>query len=144
MKRRIRLFKSVDPLVQSLLFILFIYTIYSDYLPYRFPYEVAFRMLLVWQLISAVAHLSFKRITKLKQQRKYHLIVVSIYLFLYIVFTLFVPEIYLEDNLTEGKVRVPLFSISLLGIGLAICFWYSIICFREIKRILEKAQHLDS
>ena len=143
MKARIRLFKIIDPIFQSLLFMVFTYAIYSVP-PYELSYRVPFVILMLWQLFSALAHLSFKRVTKLKQQRKYHLSVFSVFLLIYFIYSVFIPEKFVEDRVPDGTVQIPLYSMVLAAIGLGVCFWYSIICFREIRRILNKAQHLDN
>lgn len=142
MKARIRFFKIADPIIQSLLFMLFTYAIYSDE-PYYVPYKLAFNLLLFWQLISAVAHQYFKRTTKLKKQRKYHLITVSVYLVLYLLISFIIPERIVEDRVSDGTLRIPIYSIGIVAVGLGICFWYSILCFREIKRILKKAHNFE-
>ncbi len=133
MKNNIRLFKIIDPIVQSLLFILFTYSIDSN-----MPYGIIFLILLCWQLISAVVHPYFRRTSMLKKQRRAHLIVLAAYSVAYVAITFAVTEQYFEDRTGDGFIKLPIYNTALIAGGLIICFWYSVICLREIRRILKK------
>ncbi len=133
MTKNIRLFKTTDPIVQSVLFIVFMGSIVSSV-----PYKAVFLVLFSWQLLSAAAHFFFRRTTMLRTQRKAHMIVALAYVAAYIYVSVAVPEKYVQDLTARGMEQFPVYSITLVALGLCICFWYSVICFREIKRILKK------
>ncbi len=136
MKIKIRNFKITDPIVQTILFLVFTWC-----LNINVGYRVVFYLLLLWQLMSALLHLTFKKITKLKKERKIHLVAFSIYLALYFVVIVFFPAQYVNEQFADGFVKIPVYDLVFISLGMVICFWYSVICFREIKRIVEKNFH---
>lgn len=142
MKYKIRLFKIIDPTIQSLLFLLITYCINSEE-PYFVPYKPVFHILLLWQIVSTVVHFFFKKTTMLKKQRKIHLIVLLVYLVAYLIFNVLIDTKQLSDATPDGDFRYFVYTFSPVVVGLGICFWYAVLCFREIKRIIDKNQHLD-
>lgn len=138
MKSKIRHFKITDPIIQSILILLFIFLLLSG-----LPHKIVFFVLLAWQFVSVFVHRGFKKATMLKEQRNIFLGIAVGYVLVHVVVSLFVPEVQFEDNIASGKISVPVYSNLLLAIGLAISFWYYVICIREIRRILNKNHHLE-
>lgn len=138
MKQKIRLFKTLDPVFQSLLFVLFTFCL-SGTLPYMWVFATLF----IWQLVSAIAHTTFRRTTMLKKQRKYHLIVAAVYVVIFIAVSFLLPERYFVDRSPEGIIKLPIHQILLVAVGMGVSFWYSVICFREIRRIYKKVHAIE-
>ena len=138
MKSKIRNFKITDPLIQSILIMVFII-----FMLYSWPHKVIYFVWLAWQFVSVFVHRGFKKATMLKEQRNIFLGVAIGYVLVHIVVSLFVPEMQFEDNIASGHISVPIYSNLLLAVGLAISFWYYVICIREIRRILNKNHHLE-
>ncbi len=138
MKSKIRNFKITDPIIQSILILVFIVFLLNS-----FPHKIIYFVWLVWQFISVFVHRGFKKATMLKEQRNIFLGVAIGYVLVHIVVSLFVPEVKFEDNIASGHISIPVYSNLLLAIGLSISFWYYVICIREIRRILDKNHHLD-
>lgn len=141
MKNNIQLFKTIDPLFQSVLFLLFTYSLNNldPKIDHFFSDKIIFEVLLGWQIISAILHKFFRKTSMLKKQRKAYLIVVASFTLIYIAVSLFIPEVYVQDLNVDGFVQIPVYRVSMVAAGMCICFWYSVICFREIRRIYKKA-----
>jgi hypothetical protein len=138
MKSKIRNFKITDPIIQSILMMVFVI-----FLLYSLPHKIIYILLLGWQFVSVFVHMGFKRATMLKEQRTIFMGVAIGYVILHIVVSLFLPEAHFEDNIASGRISIPVFATILTAIGLSISFWYYVICIREIRRILKKNHHLD-
>jgi hypothetical protein len=138
MKSKIRNFKITDPVIQSILIMVFII-----FLLYSWPHKIIYFLLLAWQFVSVFVHMGFKRATMLKEQRTIFFGVAIGYVIVHIVVSLLVPEAHFEDNIASGHISIPIYSTVLTAIGLSISFWYYVICIREIRRILNKNYHLD-
>lgn len=138
MKSKIRNFKITDPIIQSILMLVFVVFLLNP-----FPHKIVYFVLLGWQFVSAFVHMGFKRATMLKEQRNVFLGVAAGYVVLHILVSLFVPEVQFKDNIASGQISTPIFSTILTAVGMGISFWYYVICIREIRRILNKNYHLD-
>lgn len=138
MKSKIRNFKITDPIIQSILMMIFIIFLLCSW-----PHKIIYFLLLGWQFVSVFVHMGFKRATMLKEQRTIFLGVAIGYVLVHIVVSLFFPEVHFEDNIASGHITIPVYATLLTAIGLSISFWYYVICIREIRRILNKNHHLE-
>ena len=129
MKTNAEFFKLIDPIGQSLLFILFGYSLDSG-----ISIHIIFLMLIGWQIASCAIHFFIKSSVKLlKNERSLYILTIAIYLPVYIYVTGKLKESFIEVRDARGLARFPAHEIIFTTIGLGIAFWYYIICFREIK-----------
>ena len=128
----ILVFKLVDPICQSLLFIFFMYCLDSDN---DITYQPILTTLTVWQILSGAANLLIKPPDQLRKPRIAFLITILSYMIVLNFVLAHIPE----KNVVIGvfnDITIPLYH-SIYEMGLAvISFWYYIICFKEIRAML--------
>lgn len=128
----ILLFKLVDPICQSLLLIFLIYCMDSDT---ETSYQTVLDILVGWQILSAIANFILKPADSLKQQRISFLVTICVYLGLTMVILRGVTEKVILIK-QANNLSLPLYaSIAALG-TMILCFWYYVICFKEIRSML--------
>ena len=133
MTKEAKIIKIVDPVVQSLLFVLFCYMLDGG------QYRNALLIMLGWQIISAVVNsfLVFSRKQTIPRIINFVIMVVFIAGYL---FTKKVPDRYFEIIGGDGSVMVPIREVVLTAVGVLISFWYYFICFREIRYYIKRDQ----
>ncbi len=136
----IELFKIIDPVLQSVLFIVFLFNFGSDM---GISYVAMLMIICGYQLISLLVNLFFKTETTLKNERAAFFISLILYFATFFYINRNVKEKFIEVIAGEGLNQLPLFEIILLGAGFIIAFWYFSICFREIRVQLDKAYNED-
>jgi len=136
MRTNVEFLKLIDPLGQSLLFILFGYSLDSG-----ISYHMVLLMLACWQLLSWAIHFFIKSFKVLKNERFFYIISSLVYLLVYVYITKKVKENYIAVRDPQGLTQYPLHEIILVSIGLIIAFWYYVICFREVKVLFKKNTH---
>lgn len=136
----IELFKIIDPVLQSVLFIVFLFNFGSDM---GISYVAMLMIICGYQLISLLVNLFFKTETTLKNERAAFFISLILYFAAFFYINRNVKEKFIEVIAGEGLNQLPLFEIILLGAGFIIAFWYFSICFREIRVQLDKAYNED-
>jgi len=133
MRTNVDFFKLIDPVGQSLLFILFGYSLDSG-----ISYNMVLLMLAAWQLASWGIHFFFRSVKLLKNERLVWVLCAIIFLPLYYYISRHIPEKFIEVRDPMGLTRYPEHEIMLVAIGLIIAFWYYVICFREVRIIFKK------
>ena len=128
----IQLYKLIDPIVQSVLFIVFLYCLDAQsHLSYRLIMLIA----LGWQMLSCVVNYLINDTHQLKIQRTGFLILAVIYLFVYYYIQHNVPETMIAPD--KGfKATIPLKQVILMTVAMVLAFWYNVICYQEIRKIL--------
>jgi hypothetical protein len=131
---KIFVLKLVDPIIQSLLFILYIYCLDSTT---ELPHEVIFYFILGWQILSGATNLLTDPPDQLKKAR----IAFTITLVLYTLICSIVLQLVQEKNISiqqPNVMTIPLHEAIFETGGIIISFLYYIICFREIRTILTR------
>ena len=136
-------FKLIDPIVQSLLFILFVYCLDADNGNVLMNYHDVLLIAIGCQVLSAFINFILNEPGQLKTQRILYLVTIAIYAPVYFYINRNIKEKYMEVVAGRGMMKMPLIEIFILTAGLIICFWYYITCFREIRDLLAKAQKDD-
>lgn len=116
----VQMYKLVDPIVQSLGIILFIYCLDAHA---GIPSRWVLFALIGWQMLSVVINLFLGEMKLLKAERAIYFIAMLIYLGAYYFY---------EES---GQPSVSLDQIILTSTGLVIAFWYNVICYREFRKI---------
>ena len=125
-------FKLVDPICQSLLFIFFFYCLDSDT---DTQYQVILDIIVGWQILSCLVNFLIRPVSLLKRARFLWLITMISYIVLYYFIEKTIPEKTIV--LREAKnLNIPLHDMILEAGALIIAFWYYVICFREIRTML--------
>jgi hypothetical protein len=137
----ILLFKVVDPIIQSLLFILFVYSIDVEGASLDITYTQVFYLIVGVQVAGAIANLFINEEEQLKFQRIGYLVAIGVFLGVYHFAGAHVQEKYIETIGGRGAMKMPLIEIVLLTTGTVICFWYYVTCFREVRDMLAKAKN---
>ena len=136
----ILVFKLIDPICQSLLFIFFIYCLDSDT---EIQYQGILQIIVGWQILSCIANLLLNPPDQLKKGRLAFLVIIIVYM---------ISSHFILTHVTEKiivlkqtiKVSLPLYeSISEAG-TMILSFWYYVICFREIRAMLTSATNESS
>jgi len=135
-------FKLIDPICQSLLFILFVYVIDVDngFSDSGITYRSVLELIIGLQVLSAIINFFINEPKQLKTERVMYLVTISLYLLFYYI-NRNGNEKYLEVIGGGGPVKMPVHEILLMTAGLLITFWYFVICFREIRSLLRKANN---
>lgn len=131
----ILVFKSIDPVLQSLLFVFFLYCIDSET---DIPHRDILLYLSGWQLISGIVNFFIKDPEQLRTQRLVCMVTIVAYMTFFTYFVNNVPEHMIALSKTD-KPNYPLHEILLSGIALVIAFWYNLICYRELRAMLKGA-----
>jgi hypothetical protein len=125
----LQMFKLLDPLLQSALFIFFIFSLDTQT---HFPYRYILMFLICWQILSAAINLMFYKQKQLLAERISFLVAILVYgaYFLYA----FRPA---HENSPAIQASLPATgstsTLVLLSVGLLLAFWYNILCYREFK-----------
>ncbi len=128
----IQLFKLIDPIIQSVLFIVFLYCLDSQS---HFSYRTIMLITIAWQLLSAFVNFIINDPKQLKLQRASYLVVIALFLVVYFYFERNTIETMIP--LDQGlKPTIPLKQVILMSIAMIIAFWYNVICYREIRTIM--------
>ena len=135
----ILVFKLIDPVIQSLLFILFVYCLDTDSSTALMRYSTVLEIIIVCQVLSALINFIINEPQQLKMQRGLYLVVIALYALVYYYIARGKQEVISGRGLTKMQPA----EIAILSVGLLICFWYYITCFREIRDLLAKAQKDD-
>ncbi len=135
--KNVPLFKLADPIIQSLLFILFIYTI--D-IPDIVSYQTAFYLLFSVQVASLAINFLLRFLDLLTTERMIYAVVVVVYMVIYFYMGGHVTEKLMRVNANTDDNAMPVYEIITRGVGILIAFWYFTICFREV-RVLFKNEH---
>ena len=130
---KVRIFKILDPVVQSILFIKFAFDVDAGT-----HYLVIFFILGGWQMMSLFVNFFFKKAKLLTTERISYLVVFILFLPAYFLIKKHLPERTLDIMGGHGLIKLPIVQITSVSIGIAIEFWYYVICFREIKKILKE------
>ena len=130
MTKEVKVIKIVDPIVQSLLFVFFCYSLDEG------KYQNAFIFMLSWELLSAVVHsfLFFSKKKVLERVVNFALMVLALAAFFVVKKY---KESYVEVILGDGPVMFPVHEMIVMSFGVIVSFWYNFICFREIKSTLK-------
>ena len=128
----ILVFKLVDPICQSLLFILFIYCLDSDT---DIQYQMILQVIVAWQILSSLANLFLKIPDQFKKERLTYLAIIVLYTGLSYFIQTHVQEKFVIIK-QANNISIPIYE-SILETGtMLISFWYYVICFREIRAML--------
>ncbi len=137
MSNGVKVFKIVDPIVQSLLFICFAYSFDRGN-----TFRIILLIILVWQLFSAIVHFFLHIHRKLKGERLIYFFISLIYFGFYNYFYFYYANIskekYFDINDGDMPLSIPVHEFSIIVPGILISFWYYLICFRELNKILKK------
>ena len=125
-------FKLVDPIIQSLLFILFIYCLDSDT---EIQYQLILTLIVGWQILSCIANLFFNPPDQLKKGRMAFLITIVLYMTCAHFFLTNVHEKVVVITLANN-IPINVYESIIQTITMIISFWYYVICFREIRAML--------
>ena len=137
----ILVFKLIDPVIQSLLFILFVYCLDTDSSTALMRYGTVLAIIIVFQAVSVLINFIINEPKQLKMERTLYLIVIMLY-GLTCYFTK--NRQGMQEVISgRGMAKMQPSEIAILSTGLLICFWYYITCFREIRDLLAKAQKDD-
>lgn len=124
-----QMIKLLDPLVQSALFIFFIFSLDAQT---HFPYRYILALLISWQMLSAIINLIFFNQKQLLTERIAFLVTILVYAG-YFLYSLRSAH---ENNPTNGTNFTTSGSTSqiiLFSVGVLLAFWYTILCYREFK-----------
>lgn len=126
--------KLVDPIIQSLLFILFLLSLDTDF---DFSPRKALYMIIAWQIASAVMNFVLNAANQLRKERIAYLITTILYTPLFLFLERHVNEIWLTARYGEDP-SIPVYQIIFESVAIIISFWYYVICFREIRGMIGK------
>lgn len=127
----IQLFKLIDPIGQTVLFILFFFCIDSEK---HFPYRTVLLSIVAWQLISCTINFFFTGMKLFVKERLAYFVVMLVYIAIFF---------YMEGNVKEEMIAlnqaerpsIPMHQVILMSGTMIIAFWYNVLCFREFKKI---------
>jgi len=125
--------KLVDPIVQSFIFIYFVYCLDSAVV--EPSYRTVLLVLLSWQLLSAFLNFFLKDPKLLKTERTSFVLIIIVYMVMFFYVEGHVKERYIGINETDIP-NIPLHQTILMVGAVILSFWYTIICYREIKSLL--------
>ena len=127
------LLKFADPIVQCCIFIYFIMSLDAAVL--QPSYRTLFLMLIMWQYGSALVNLFYKDNKPMRIQRIVYLLAITCYMPLFFYIEKHVKEYDLVIDELENT-AIHLHQTITMGVALILAFWYSIICYREVKVLL--------
>ncbi len=128
MRTNTEFFKLIDPIGQSLIFILFAYSIDGN-----ISYQLVFLFLVAWQLLSWAINFFIKTVKLKKTERLLYILSILLYAPAYYYVQHHFQEKFIIVRNPDDLTRFPVHEIILIVIGLVVCFWYYVICFREVK-----------
>ena len=131
MTRNIQTIKLVDPIVQSLLFVLFAYSLDGG------NYVTPMLLIMAWVVVSSAVHVFLDFSRKKIVERAINFILVVIFLAVWFL-TRNNKEHFIETIGGDGPMEVPIRQTIMVSLGIAIAFWYYVICFREVRYIIKK------
>jgi hypothetical protein len=123
------MFKVVDPIIQS---ILFVYFIYGLSMAGGIPYRRLFYLIVGVQMISVCVNIFIKDPKLLKKQRLMYAATMGLYLVAMIYFQRHVKETFFAFDIGLPA-TVPLHGLLWISGAMLIAFWYGMICYTEIK-----------
>lgn len=128
----IQLYKLIDPIVQSVLFVVFLYCLDAQS---HLSYKLVMFITLGWQLQSVAVNFLINDPKQLKLQRTGFTVVVLGFIGVYYAMTHNTTEtmVALDNGL---KPNIPLKQVILMTVALVIAFWYNVICYKEIRTIM--------
>jgi hypothetical protein len=129
----ILVFKSIDPVIQSLLIIFFLYCLDVET---EYSHQTVLLYIVGWQIASAIINFFISDPKQLKTERLVCLVVLVVYMPCYYFFLTHVTEKFIAINKVETP-TLPLYEIIITAFVLLIAFWYNVICYREIKSMLK-------
>jgi hypothetical protein len=128
-KNAIQTYKLIDTIVQSLLFIYFLYGISADS---KFHYELVLIILACIQAFSIAMNFTFSDSKMLQRQRFFYMIVLIIFCPVYYYIRHHVKEKVI--SIDQGYApSIPTHLLLLLTVSMALTFWYIVICYREFR-----------
>jgi hypothetical protein len=130
----VRVIKTIDPIVQALLLVWFIYSLDTA----GDSYKIIFFALLLEQMLSIIYNFFTHFRRKLKTERILFLIAMGLWGAMYVYVKAFVKEKYFQDHDLSLIARTGVYDFSLLVAGSVLTAWYAIICFREIKGTIKR------
>ncbi|MCD6012377.1 MAG: hypothetical protein K0Q79_2239 [Flavipsychrobacter sp.] len=123
--------KLLDPVVQSVGIIFFIYCLDANT-------HISYRMVLIaligWQMLSVIVNFFFWKLKLLKAERILFSICMLVYLGVFYFFERNVKENFVPLD-TGLKPSVPMNQVVLMTVGVVIAFWYNVICYREFRKM---------
>jgi len=133
MTNTVKVFKIADPILQSIIFLTFAYSFdYSNY------YRLLLPSLIGWQLLSSIIHLFIHTRSKLKLERLIYFVLVITFITIFLFLRNHIKERYFQIFATQGPLNIPIYELSFVALEGLFSFWYYIICFREIHKVLKK------
>ncbi len=134
--RNVPLIKLVDPIIQSVLFILFLYALDADFFV---PYDTLFYSLISVQILSLVVNFFLRspQLELIMNERIAYAVVILVYLSVYYYMRTRIDERFLQVTPGSQTNSMPVYEVILNAVGCLIAFWYFFICFREVRDILK-------
>ena len=130
------LIKLIDPIVQCLVFVYFLYCLDAE--ANGPSYRAVLLFLIGWQTVSALFNLFLNDPKLLKGQRLAYLIVNVCYMAAFF----FIESHFSEKDFGINETDIPFLHRNqtlLMGGAIIIAFWYNVTCYREIKGLLAGA-----
>jgi hypothetical protein len=126
------LFKLIDPIVQSALIVFFLFCIDTEK---HFPYRTVLLFLIGWQIVSVLINFLLRKLKLLTIERLLYFVTIILYLIFFFFVERHVKEQFVP--LDEGiKAAIPIRRVIVMSIGVIIAFWYTFICYREVRSLL--------
>ena len=133
MTKTVRIFKIIDPVLQSVLFVLLAYSFdYTNYYRFFLPAIIG------WQLVSSILHFFIRTRMKLRVERIVYFLLVIIFIAIYLYLKNNITEKYLKIFAWQGPLNIPIHELVFAILQGSFAFWYYAICFREIQGVLKK------
>lgn len=125
------MFKVFDPIVQSLLIVYFLYSLGS---PGGIPYTTLFFVIIGIQVVSAILNFFFQDPKISKNLRGVYLAIITFFLIFYAYFQNSVKERYIALDVGDAP-TLPLHETVLMSVGILIAFAYTVLCYKELKKM---------
>ena len=125
-------FKLVDPILQSMLFIFFIYCLDANS---GFSHQLVLLLMLGLQMLSLATNFFIQSEEQLKKERLFYLVAICLYL----VVSAVIMKGDFKYLFIIGPQADTMTNVLTAGI-IVLSFWYFIICFREVRSLLT-SQH---
>lgn len=134
------LFKIIDPVIQSGLYVYIIY--YGLDPSYYNPFDKLMLLLPVVQLVSAIVNLFIKEKGLAQGKRVFFLVLMVAYTVGFHLAIRKIKEVYVGLDETETP-TIPLYLTIFSVVSFVISFWYTVVCYIEIKGLLDSANKGD-
>ena len=136
-------FKLIDPICQSLFFILFVYVIDTDngISGASLSYRNVLGALICLQVFSVFINFIINEPKQLKKERVFYLVAISLYLLFFFYVNKNVNEKFIDLAGGGGPMKLPVHELLLMAVALIITFSYFVICFREIRSLLNRVNN---